>query len=499
MSAEVELCTTVKETAGYVYMPTFTVHMRNVIKPLKKTILGVSLIHGRLRALSVVKNQVVANWECPDAIETAEQLCAALQEAVKITQYQGQKVSFLIEDERFVHQYLQVPAMKPADLRMYLKGVVEELKPWKGPTSWRFRTTQEARGKIGVLVDIWPKDFVDEVIAVCRSLDLTPMQLTPLSSIFVEQVRSLPLENSDVVLLVTLMADKIVLLVAKGDGTPLFERFLSPTRDGVDPSERIGREITRSILFCAQQFGINVSQVWMVGMSENVSASSVQPFTGMTIMQSPMNPDPSYWIWVSLFLPVQSLSNFTSYEMRLAPLRQMCMKLTAAAVLGFLLMGIGLTSFFQGRLVREQGQAVALASESNELRKEKDVWVKRVQDLTVQADKATRIIEQRPSPLPGLMLGYLGNVLPAELTLKEAKITREANEWTVELTGMAPGDLVGGSQTLTLLEERLKDGPYHVEFIEDWRGAWIQEVSGLAQQEFSEWPRKFSMLGRIQG
>lgn len=389
--------------------------------------------------------------------------------------------------------------MKPADLRLYLKGVVEELKPWKGETSWRYRTTQEARGKLGVLVDIWPKEFVDEVIAVCRTLDLSPMQLTPLSSIFVEQVRSLPLENSDVVLLVTLMSDKIVLLVAKGDGTPLFERFLSPTRDGVDPSERIGREITRSILFCAQQFGINVSQVWMVGMASNVSASSVQPFTGTTILQSPMNPDPSYWIWVSLSLPVQSLSNFTSYEMRLAPLRQMCMKVTAAAVLGFLLLGVGLTSFFQGRLVREQEQAVALASESIDLLKEKEIWSQRVQELTAQETKAQRIIGDRPHPLPGWMLGYLGNVLPSDLTLREAKITRKANEWKLELTGMAPGDLVSGSQTLTTLEERLKDGPYHVEFLEDWRSAWIQEVSGLAQQEFSAWPRKFSMLGRIQG
>ncbi len=480
-------------------MFTFPIHMRNLIKPLKKTILGISLIHGRLRALSVVKDQVVANYEFPEVIDTTEQLHAALQEAIRETQYQGQKVSFLIEDDRFVHQYLQVPSMKPADLRLYLKGVVEELKPWKGTTSWRFRTTQEARGKIGVLVDIWPKDFVDEVIAICRNLDLTPMQLTPLSSIFVEQVRSLPLENGDVVLLVTLMSDKIVLLVAKGDGTPLFERFLSPTRDGVDPSERIGREITRSILFCAQQFGINVSQVWMVGMSSNVSASSVQPFTGMTIMQSPMNPDPSYWIWVSLSLPVQSLSNFTSYEMRLAPLRQMCMKLTAAAVLGFLLLGVGLTSFFQGRLVREQGQALALASESTDLIREKEIWTQRVQELMAQKAKTQHIIEDRPYPLPGWLLGYLGNALPSELTLKEAKITRGANAWKVELTGMAPGDLVGGSQTLTTFEERLKDGPFHVEFIEDWRGAWIQEVSGLAQQEFSSWPRKFSMLGRIQG
>ena len=480
-------------------MPDFTVHLQNMIKPLKKTILGVSLIHGHMRALAVVKDQVIGHWESSETIETSEQLHAALAEAIKETQYQGQKVSFLVEDKRFVHQYLQVPAMKMADLRLYLANIVEEMKTWEGPTAWRFRTTEEARGKMGVLLDIWPQEFVDELVMGCQELEMTPALIVPLSSTFVEQVRSLPLENEDIVLLVTLMSNKIALLVAKGDGTPLFERFLGPTCEGVDPSERIGREITRSILFCSQQFGINVSQVWMFGESSSVSVSSVQPFVGLTMMQSPMNPDPSYWIWVSLSLPIQSPCNFTSYEIRLAPLRKLLMKVTAAAVLGFLILGVGLSSFLQGRLVGEQSLSLALASQSSELFKEKKEWQTRLDELARQQARTRHIMEHRPHPLPGWMLGYLGNVLPPELTLNKTLITREANEWKVELTGMAPGDLVVGSQTLATFEKRLREGPYHVEFTSDWRGAWLQQVSEQQQQDASPEPRQFSMHGRIQG
>ena len=477
-------------------MRNFSIQMPDFSKPLKKTILGVSLINGRLRALAVVKDQVMANWESPQTIETSEQLKSALKGAIQETGYPGEKISFLIEDKRFVHQYLQVPAMKLADLRLYLASAVEDLKPWEGPATWRFRTTQPARGKMGVLLDIWPKEYVDDLVNVCQELNVVPIQIAPLSATFVEQVRSLPLENEDVVLLVTLMSDKIALLVAKGDGTPLFERFLSPTREGVDASERIGHEITRSILFCSQQFSINVSQIWIVGDSSSVSTSNMQPFVGMTIMESPMNPDPSYWIWVSLSLSVQHPNNFTSREIRLAPLRKHLIKLTAAAILGFLLLGVGLTSFLQGRLNGERGLAHALAIENQDLAQEKDRWEMQLKDLREKEERVKQILGERPSPLPGLVLSYLGNALPSALTLTKAAVRHESSEWKVELTGLAPGDLVIGSQTLAKFEKELREGPYHIALTEDWREAWLQQAS--SQQRIShEQPRQFSLQGQI--
>ncbi len=474
-------------------------YVPSVMKPGKKTVLGVSLFHGHMRALAVVKDQVMGQWESSGTIENAEQLQEALSDAIQETKFPGQKVSFLVEDSRFVHQYLQIPVMKSADLRLYLSNMIDEMKRWKGASTWRFRTTEEARGKMGVLLDIWPQDYVDELVSGCQALDLTPTLIVPMSATFVEQVRSLPLEMEDIVLLVTLMSNKTALLVAKGDGTPLFERFLEPTRDGVNSSERIGREVTRSILFCAQQFRINVSQIWMFGESSTVSPEKVQPFVGLPIMKSPIDPDPSYWIWVSLLLPIQNPCNFTSQDIRLAPLRKVLMKVTAAAVLSFLIFGVLLSSFLQGRLVGEEGQSVALASQSTELYKEKKEWQARLDELASQHARTRQIMEDRLPPVPGLMLGYLGTVLPPELTLSKALITREADEWNMELTGMAPGDVVFGSQTLAIFEEQLRKGPYHVEVTNDWRGAWLQEVSGQQQQDVSQQPRQFTMHGRIQG
>ena len=75
------------------------------IKPFNKTILGISLIHGRFRALPVVKGQTMGHWEYPGTVDTLEQLRHALSEAIRETNFTGKNVSWLVEDFRMVHQY----------------------------------------------------------------------------------------------------------------------------------------------------------------------------------------------------------------------------------------------------------------------------------------------------------------------------------------------------------------------------------------------------------
>ena len=83
-------------------------------KPFKKTMLGVSLIHGQFRALAVVKGQTVGSWVCPYPIESFDHLGSVLAEAVRATRFPGKRVGFLVEDVSCVHQYHLVPPMKTA-------------------------------------------------------------------------------------------------------------------------------------------------------------------------------------------------------------------------------------------------------------------------------------------------------------------------------------------------------------------------------------------------
>ncbi|MCH7615259.1 MAG: hypothetical protein IH978_05920, partial [Nitrospinae bacterium] len=105
-------------------------------------------------------------------------------------------------------------------------------------------------------------------------------------------------EPDDILLLVTRAVGKIVLVIATGEGKPLFDRFLSGSVEEAQSPARIGQEITRTLLFVNQQFEKQVGQVWVMGESEGFSAEAIQPHVDMPILGSPITPDPAYWIFI---------------------------------------------------------------------------------------------------------------------------------------------------------------------------------------------------------
>ena len=465
---------------------------------MKKTLLGISLIHGQFRALALVRDQVQGVWESPTTVKTPEQINVAVQEAIQATRYPGNKVSFLMEDSDLVHRFLQVPSMKRQDLRQYLSNVADQESTVDGPKTIRFRTTRSVRGKLGILLDIWPTGLIDEVVEICNQVNLTPVQMVPLGAIFLEQVRSLPVDPEDVVLLVTIMEGKLVFVVANGDGTPIFERFLSPTRKGINEVERIGHEITRSMLYVTQQFGVSVSQIWIIGGSGQTTAETIQPYVDFPIQSGPLTPDQSYWIWVSMALPQKNPFNFIAKEIQQAPFRKGFMKFTAALVASFLIVGVGTTSLLQGLLVSEQERVTALASQTTTLAGEKQQWETRLAELRNQEQWAKQVHDRRQLPLAGWMLGYLGTILPQEVILEKFTIHHKDPQWEIQLAGNLPGDLVRGSQLLATLEQQLIDGPFHVRFSEDWRQSWLQQTSTNRSGTAKAQRQHFSMIGHIQ-
>ena len=476
----------------------YSVFRLYLIEKMKNTLLGISLIHGQFRALALVRDQVQGAWESPTAVKTPEEIKVAMQEAIQATRYPGDKVCFLMEDSDLVHRFLQVPAMKIQDLRKYLANAADQESTVDGHKTIRFRTTHSVRGNLRILLDIWPTRFIDDVVEVCKQLNVTPVQMVPLGATFLEQIRSLPVEPHDVVLLVTIMEGKLVFVVANGDGTPLFERFLSPTRKGINEVERIGHEITRTMLYVNQQFAVSVSQIWVIGGSGETTAEHIQTYVDFPIQTGPLTPDHSYWIWVSMSLPLNNPFNFIAKEIRQAPFRKGLMKFTAALVASFLIVGVGTTSLLQGLLVSEQERVTALASQTTNLAGEKHQWETRLAELRTQEQWAKQVNDQRQLPLAGWMLGYLGTILPQDIILEKFTIHHKTPQWELQLTGNVPGDLVLGSQLLAALEQQLVEGPFHVRLTEDWRQSWLQQTSTTRSGTATDQRHQFSMIGHIQ-
>ena len=465
--------------------------------PLTKTILGVSLIYGQFRAMAVVKGHIAGSWVFPGLVNTADDLRTALQEAIRATNFPGQLVSFLVEDTRLMHNYHLVPQMKQADLDRFLERIAIQEKATEGPVVWRYRRAHQAKERIGLLLDIWPQSLVNEFITVCEDLSLRPVHLLPLSAVFVDQVRMLATSTKKVLLLVTQMAGKVVFVVATGDGKPLFDRFLSSPKDEVLDPERIGREIIRSVLFAQQQLRKQITQVWVMGETEELSAERLQPFVELPILPSPMKPDPSYWIWVGVMLPATHSSNFIPWEVRTAPIRRVVSKFVVGMVVGLGCASITTGGLIEGLLVRERGISSALSPETRALVQEKRDWNLRYQTLADKQVWVKAVMDEEPSPVIGWFLGYLPDILPRGVTLTKVSLAVQEQGWGLELRGEASKDLRLSAKALAVFEQRLMESPYRVNITKSWRDTWVEQLRQGATSSDDQQGRPFLIEGQI--
>lgn len=459
--------------------------------------LGVSLIHGQFRALSVVKGHTAGSWVCPEPITSFEYLGSVLAQAVRETRFPGSQVGFLLEDTQCVHQYHLVPPMKTADLEVYLARMAGQEKACEGPAVWRYRKSITGRGRTGFLLDVWPKEHVDHLVDACTEQELTPVQMFPLSAIFVDQIRALSAEPDDVVLLVTRAWDKVVFVVATGDGKPLFDRFLMSVDEvGLD-HERIGREVSRSMLFATQQLGQRVDQVWVMGEQGQLTAEGLQPHVTVPVFPSPILPDPSYWIWVMLTLSPTHPFNFIPKDIRMAPQRRAMRRLTAALLVGLACLSVSATGFIEAMVNRGQELTTSMASSTQDLTRDRDQWQQRLADMAdLRMNLQTAHALHHP-PVPGWFAGYVSEIFPRGLVLKKLEVHRVSDTWLVHLAGYGQDTLPESAKQLAVFEQELQDGQFHVVVTKSWRESWLKNLRRGIRSNANQESQSFEIMGQI--
>lgn len=466
-------------------------------KVFKKTILGVSLIHGQFRALAVEKGQTSKTYEHPGLVRSADELCFALQKALLATQFSGRLVGFLLEDSNMLHQYHLVPPMAQSDLEQYLERMVNQDKPFPEAAVWRYRQAVRGRERTGLLLDVLPQSFMTDLVRICGELNLTPLHLFPLSAVFVDQVRILAAEPEDNLLLVTQAAGKLVFVVATGDGTPLFDRYLQASPDGVEDPERIGREIKRSLAFANQQLGKQVTQVWVMGEGEALHVDTLQPSVEIPVLQSPMTPDPAYWIWVGVGLPPAHASNFIPKEVRTGPARRAMAKVSIAAIAGLVCLSVTMSGLVEGLIAQDRHVQSKFLTASQALERKKDEWRLRYQEIEAKQQWIRDVEALHQPPVIGWFLSSLSTMLPSEIVLTSVLVNEEAGGWKVELTGQVPKDFRVSAAQLEIFEQRLTDGPFHLTVITSWRESWVKSLHQGTYGTDSTAHGTFTIVGRI--
>jgi len=458
------------------------------------TILSISLVNGRFRAMSIVNDTIDRSWERPGVIVTFEVLQHAISDAIHHTQFPGTRISVLVEDRRCMSLTLQLPVMPLTDLIPILERKAQQAKSSEGEASWRYSLGLQGKGKQTIHLEIFPERFIDDIVQVCENLDLQLQQLVPLSALAESQLSALPIEPGEATILISLFEGKVSFIAGGEDGRLILTRQLAPTQDWVPLGERIGNEVNRTIMFITQQANVHIPHIWFFGEEERLTLEEVQPHVSTPILPCPFKPDWQYWLWVAATLPSNLSNNFTPLEVRQAPLKNLFTKTVTSAAIVFLIMGVGATGILEGYFSKNQNQLKTAAVQVLALQENQQQWINQLAIIRTQQQWAQAILEKTIPSLEGPLLSYLGNVIPPQMILYKAAIKRTNDMWNVELAGRTSTNL---PSTLLLVDElarELTQGPYHVHVQEGWRDQLLSQtnaqVAGDEAQQNFQWTLK---------
>lgn len=467
---------------------------RNRFSREQLTILSVSLVNGRLKAMAIINDSVHQTWEMPGFIRSSESLQQAISDAIHHTQFPGTRISILVEDQRFISLTFQLPTMLLTDLLPILERKAQQAKPWEGPAVWRYHLDLQARGNQNVHLEIWPQSFIDEIIQVCEDSGLELQLLAPTSTLSESQLSTLPAEHGEAAILISMLHGQVTFIAGGEDGSPILTRHLSPTQDWVPLGERVGTEVNRTIMFIMQQTSLNIPQIWFLSEEEQLTLKEVQPHVSTPVLPCPVTPDWKYWLWVGATLPIDLDNNFTPPEVRRAPLRKMLIKTLAATIAGFLVVGVGATGILEGYFAKNQYHLQTATAQTRALQEDQQHWVSRLVAIHAQRQWAQAITETKTASLEGPLFSYLGNVIPPQVILHKAAVKHTDDIWDLELSGRIAANLPSALLLVDQLAQQLAQGPYHITVKEGWRDQLLSQTDSQTlsgdTQPYYQWTLK---------
>ncbi len=450
---------------------------RNRFSRQPLTVLSVSLVNGRFRAMSIINDSIHKSWEKPGILLRSKGLYQAIAEAIDQTEFSGTHISILVEDNRCLTLTFQLPIMPAIDRALILERKAQQDKTWEGPAVWRYHLGMHARNKDSVHLEVWPQSVIDQVTQACEDLNLQLLQLAPFSALSESQLSTLSIEPGEATILISIVEGKVTFIAAGEHGTPILTRHLAPAQDWVPLGERVGTEVNRTIMFITQQLNVNIPHIWFLSEEEQLTLEEVQPHVSTPILPCPITPDWKYWLWVGATLPRNLSNNFTPLEVRRAPLQKMLAKSLAAIVVGFVIVSVGATASLEGYVSKNQSRLQLASSQAQSLREDQRHWMSQLVAINTERQWAQAITESTIPSLEGPLLSYLGNIVPPQIILHKAVVKRTNDMWDLELAGRTSTNL---SSTLVLMDQlvrQLAQGPYHVTVQDGWQDQLLSQTN----------------------
>jgi hypothetical protein len=435
---------------------------------MDKKVLAICWLNGQFKAMAVHKGAVKSIWESPQIVDENADFQAVLNEAVNQTGYNGVNVCILISSRKLMYHLIEVPPVSGADLEYYIERKANQLKAFDEPLSFCYIKTLPTRISNGVLVNIYPRSFLEKLTGRCNEIDLHLSRMFTLQSVMRTQLGSLNVAIEEPVVLAADVNGSTALLIGRKDGEVYFGRTIYGNWK-VDP-EYVCNEIMRSVLFVKQQFGIMATRVFLYGTELDRWKNAVEQICGLPAEPISYPSTAIDWLKECLKLSEDSNDNLVTADLRQEPQTRLFLRMTGfLAVL--IIAGIGIWIAFVEKEIKHQKNVYAsLVPAQKQLEETKNKLFAVRDEIQHRQQFVKLITDNIIHPVPGWFFGYLCDVFPDDLVLKELEIRWTNGLWHVRIVGVVhPADDKTAEQALAfgmqLLQNRLERSPFHFKVI----------------------------------
>jgi len=212
---------------------------------MDKNALCLSLLNGQFKAAAMRKGSIAATWERPEPLEDLAGLTAVLREAAERTRPTSRRVALVLAHPRLSHQIVEVPPTRGWAVERFLERRVQAIKPFEGLAAWSSQPALPTRNANARLVDLLPKDVVDQIGQGCAAAGMQLERIIPATAVLSAQLRELPLEKDEVALLAAVTGTTTTVVIGRRDGRVCLARVLNST--WTTQPERVAMDLTRTV------------------------------------------------------------------------------------------------------------------------------------------------------------------------------------------------------------------------------------------------------------
>lgn len=434
--------------------------------PRKLSVLSVSWLSGRLEAVAIHRGNVVGTWQRPEPCDEPGRFAELLKEAATRTGFTGSSVTLVLSHPRLTHQLVETPPAKGPALAALVRRQIERLKVFEGEPALAFQRALPTKNSQSVLVHLFPRNLLDLLVAGAERAGFHLTSIVPPTAILHGQLGRLGLQPDEIALIAADTGATSTILVGKPDGQLMLGRSVDASSH--QAGGNLGVELSRTLLFGSQQFGLSVGSIWLFGPALAPRLAELQSQLQVPVRLSPQDLHPFYWAFEAARLPAGQTPNLVSTEQQKAPQRRVLL-VAATAVALVLLLAAGATATVCHLLVlRERARIGALETQIATLNGQHQELQRAHLELDRKAELVQSVLDDRPAPIPAWFLSYLGEAVPPELLLTNCIVRRDGPQWRLHLSGILqpstnPVPVAVLTNHVEVLAQRLRNGPFHVD------------------------------------